>query len=169
MYGAAIALKEMEKRQRFEDRRKKWIETKTEKGKKIEYLMVECENCKHPQPRQKVLRFKEHDFQEWKEIKRSYYTDKDRITMLLSIPVFMIIGVLAGFIFKSVSVGLCVFVASGIIFSLIGCYLGHKRTKRLDENQLCILSRYGNYTKDQVGTIDEYSREYVVIKEGQSL
>jgi len=159
--GALIAVEE---RAAVEKRRRKWIATKEENGRPVEFLMTDCETCGQPWARQRVLRFSEGEFTEWKQIK----DEEDRrgrrfglVTGPLSLVGAIVGGVLTGYLLASVAIGTSVFVA--LLFSYVYFTVQFvRRGRALEERKRQILRRHGDVPLEKVG-MAEFAADYAII------
>ena len=162
MYGFARIQMAVERRQRFENQREKWVETLEEGGRTNEYLMVRCEESGQPWPRQHVLRFNEHELREWQTVRAGHLTKAMRYNFAFA-PLVLLAIWIAGWVFSSFASGLVALVVTMAIWFFVTV----RRCDRLDTESKAtkrrILLRHGNILVDDVGMADQYYKNYVIL------
>jgi hypothetical protein len=171
MYGAAMARAEMRREERFEETRKKWVETiELPGGRSVEFLLVKCECCGQPWPRQKVIRLRQQEMSEWKRI-REHGNNPGRaeLAIILSIP--FLLGAIAVIGDVSSHLLLAWLISMAIIpwsCASVLTRLSSARRKTMYEALTKILAKHGDLPDapvHKVGMEDEWQREYVVLQE----
>ena len=162
MYGFARVQMVVEKRQRFEDQREKWVETREEDGRPVEYLMVKCEKSGQPWPRQRVLRFNKDELREWQTVKHGYMTTAMRYNFAFAPLVLLAIGI-AGWVFSSWSTGLVALVVTTAIWFIVTVRRGDRLDAESKMTKRRILSSHGNIPADDVGMADQYDKNHVIL------
>lgn len=162
MYGFARVQMAVEKRQRFEDQREKWVETREEDGRLVEYLMVRCEKFGQPWPRQRVLRFNEDELREWQTVRHGHMTTAMRYNFAFAPLVLLAIGI-AGWVFSSRFTGLVALVVTTAIWFIVTVRRGDRLSAESKTTKRRILLSYGNVPEDDVGMPDQYYKNYVIL------
>ena len=162
MYGFARVQAAVERRQRFEDQREKWVETREEDGGTSEYLMVRCEESRQPWPRQRVLRFNEDELREWQTVKAGYLTKAMRYNFAFA-PLVLLAIWIAGWVFSSFASGLVALVVTTAIWFFVTVRRGDRLDAESKATKRRILSRHGNIPANDVGMADQYYKNYVIL------
>ena len=163
MYGFARVQMAVEKRQRFEDQREKWLETREEDGRPVEYLMVKCEKYGQPWPRQRVLRFNEDELREWQTVRHGYMTKAMRYNFAFAPLVLLAIGIATCWVFSSFATGLVALAVTSAIWFFVAVRQGDCLDTESKATKRRILSRHGNIPVDDVGLTDQYYKSYVIL------
>ena len=157
MYGAMLALKKMEERNKFEAGRTKW----TEKRDGEEFLMVHCQCCGQPWTRQKVARFDQAAIDAWKAMDKSLHPS------LLSVFYTFFIFVPSAFvmyIYASFSLGALTYAILSILFISIVSLKDRRNRKRILEEKTKILrEQCCDAPLEHLGLEDDYNCEVVIL------
>ena len=162
MYGLARVQMAVERRQRFENQREKWVETREEGGSTNEDLMVRCEESGQLWPRQRVLRFNEDELREWQTVRVGYFTKAMRYNFAFA-PLVLLAIWIASWGFSSWATGLVVLVVTTAIWFFVTVRRGDRLDAESKAMKCRILSRHGNIPVDDVGMADQYYKNCVIL------
>jgi|GEM_PF-6794044 len=168
MNGAAYIVAELSRQERYEAKRKKWVEIREVNGVTTEFLMVECCECGQPYPRQRVIRFSDDELFKWQDTIVKQNVARRRISSIpgFALPVLIGFGLVVGLVVGSVYAG-----SAAILIALV-CYLcwfstlssqTEKDIEAFRERRNQILSVYGNLLEEDVGIKGQYWKKYVIL------
>lgn len=169
--GMKLALGTMGRKEQLEAKRERWVEIQEIDGGFVEFMMVKCNCCSQPYPRQRVLRLGKKEMAEWQRIDRSYeyYSNQHNLStglvMIAGLLVGVAVAVFAAVAIKSV-IGFLAGVIPCVIMYKFLCCSDRRRQEKLDEftrERDCVLARHGNIPAKEVGTIDQWDKKYVIL------